>query len=115
MLEKTHVTDKMISAAIRNRRRELGITQEELAESIGVTPRQVQRYESGRNGTDLAVLRQIAHVLAAPMMFFFRQGRLEDTSAWGVELTPEERHFLNDFRKIKDNKVREFLVNLLEA
>ncbi len=59
--------DRHIGARIRARRLELGQTQEELAQAIGVTFQQVQKYERGINRVAAATLHRIAHVLNIQM------------------------------------------------
>lgn len=41
--------DKFVGARVRQRRLELGISQEKLAEKLGVTFQQIQKYEKGVN------------------------------------------------------------------
>ena len=49
MQKKKIKTSREIGEKIKRRRRKLGISQEELAETLGVTYQQVQRYENGTN------------------------------------------------------------------
>ena len=57
------ILDIAIGAAIRLRRRELGLSQERLAELCGVSFQQVQKYENGANRVSFSRLVQIAHAL----------------------------------------------------
>jgi transcriptional regulator with XRE-family HTH domain len=61
--EGPDLMDVAIGAAIRMRRRQLGISQEALAERCGVTFQQVQKYENGANRVSFSRLVQIAHAL----------------------------------------------------
>jgi transcriptional regulator with XRE-family HTH domain len=63
--------DRHVGLRIRLRRKELGISQERLAESIGLTFQQVQKYEKGTNRIGASRLQQISHILQVPVAFFF--------------------------------------------
>jgi transcriptional regulator with XRE-family HTH domain len=55
--------DVAIGASIRMRRRQVGISQDTLAEKCGVSFQQVQKYENGSNRVSFSRLVQIAHAL----------------------------------------------------
>ena len=55
--------DIALGAAVRIRRRSLGISQEALAEQCGVSFQQVQKYENGANRISFSRLVQIARAL----------------------------------------------------
>ena len=55
--------DREIGARIRQRRQALGFTQEALADAIGLTFQQVQKYEKGANRISVGRLQQIAAAL----------------------------------------------------
>jgi transcriptional regulator with XRE-family HTH domain len=55
--------DIALGAAVRIRRRSLGISQETLAEQCGVSFQQVQKYENGTNRISFSRLVQIARAL----------------------------------------------------
>jgi transcriptional regulator with XRE-family HTH domain len=57
---------------IRLRRREKGISLRELADHLGVTFQQVQKYEDGTNRVGAARLPQIAKMLGVDISFFLR-------------------------------------------
>jgi len=56
------------------RRLMLGMSQEKLADAIGLTFQQVQKYEKGTNRMGSSRLQQIANVLQVPVTFFFEGG-----------------------------------------
>jgi transcriptional regulator with XRE-family HTH domain len=49
----------------------LGMSQTTLADAIGLTFQQIQKYEKGTNRIGASRLQQIAHVLQVPVPFFF--------------------------------------------
>lgn len=55
--------DRHIGARMRARRLELGLSQEELADQIGVTFQQVQKYEKGINRVSASTLFRISQAL----------------------------------------------------
>ena len=63
--------DFELGMRIRLRRVEMKISQSELADEIGVTFQQVQKYEKGVNRVGAARLQQIATALDVPVTFFF--------------------------------------------
>src|SRR5437763_11156404 len=62
---------KMIAAKIRGARIEAGLTQEELAEKLGVSFQQVQKYEKGVNRISPDRLQLIAEEVDRPISYFF--------------------------------------------
>lgn len=75
MLQKTDSLetqiDKHVAARVRQRRMQLGRSQEWLGDHLGVTWQQAQKNEKGVNRIGCGRLRQIAHALAVPESFFF--------------------------------------------
>ena len=63
--------DVYVGTRVRLRRTLLGISQEKLGESLGVTFQQVQKYEKGTNRIGSGRLHAIAGVLKSPISFFF--------------------------------------------
>ncbi|UGY24980.1 helix-turn-helix domain-containing protein [Bradyrhizobium septentrionale] len=62
--------DKIIGNRLRQRRLELHISQSELADKLGVSFQQVQKYEKGVNRVSTGRLQQIATVLESDVSFF---------------------------------------------
>lgn len=63
--------DLHVGARIRMRRKILGVSQERLAEGLGLTFQQVQKYERGANRVSASKLYEIARSLQAPVSYFF--------------------------------------------
>lgn len=66
-----HHVDLHVGALIRARRKALGISQSELADSLGLTFQQVQKYERGANRVSSSKLYEIALKLNTPLASFF--------------------------------------------
>jgi len=63
--------DAHVGQRIRQRRTQLGISQTNLGQALGVTFQQVQKYEKGVNRVGSSRLAQIAEVLQVPIESFF--------------------------------------------
>jgi len=49
----------------------MAMSQEKLADALGLTFQQVQKYENGTNRIGASRLQQISHILQVPVAFFF--------------------------------------------
>lgn len=63
--------DRKVGQRVRSRRLEIGMSQERLAELLGVTFQQVQKYEKGANRISASRLYFAAKILGVPVQFFF--------------------------------------------
>jgi transcriptional regulator with XRE-family HTH domain len=75
--------DVHVGNRIRLRRTLLGMSQERLAEAIGLTFQQVQKYERGSNRVSSSRLFDLTRVLDVPISYFF-----EEMSAKVEQQTP---------------------------
>ncbi len=71
-LDGPHPVDIAVGIAIRLRRKSMGLSQEALAEALGLTFQQVQKYEKGSNRISASKLFETANFLKAPIELFFR-------------------------------------------
>lgn len=120
--------DIHVGSRIRLRRSMVGMSQEKLGESLGITFQQVQKYEKGTNRVGASRLQNIAAILNVPVSFFFEDapgdsptaqpGGLEEASANQVVnfLSSSEGLQLNRaFVKISDSKVRRKIIDLVRS
>src|ERR1700761_6468025 len=63
--------DRHVGLRIRMRRKELGISQERLAESIGLTFQQVQKYERAANRVSASKLWEMSRALSTNVSYFY--------------------------------------------
>lgn len=92
MSKDTHVPEPVdihVGERIRARRRIVGVSQQALAEKIGLTFQQVQKYERGANRVSASKLYEIAAALGCGIGFFFdglqdpaRGGDSEAVAEW---------------------------------
>jgi transcriptional regulator with XRE-family HTH domain len=115
--------DLDVGFRVRRLREEFGLSQGELAERIGVSFQQVQKYETGKNKVSLRRLSQIAKVFNTNISHFL-QG-LDNQNESGTTrggyhsmlpvLDDEERRLLKFFRRIKSSKFKRGVLLQLRA
>lgn len=66
-----HPVDVHVGKRIRHRRWLVGMTQQQLAERVGIKFQQIQKYETGANRVSASRLWDIADSLDVPVSFFF--------------------------------------------
>ena len=97
------------------RRDEISMTQTELANAIGVTFQQVQKYEQGKNRVGGSRLAGIAKALAVPVSYFFDQSAEEMEAVQGSLLTTRGAvSLLRAYAAIKEGQ-RQSLINIARA
>ncbi len=114
-----HKTDVHIGRRVRERRVAMGLSQSELAEGLGISFQQVQKYESGANRISGSRLWDIAQLLQVPVGHFFEglDPSLELADAGGEE-QPIDRQTLEIARavnRIDDESLKTQLVRLVKA
>jgi len=68
---KPNPVDIHVGARLRMRRSLMGFSQERLADAIGLTFQQIQKYERGTNRVSASRLYQFSKVLDVPISFFY--------------------------------------------
>ncbi|UWQ21337.1 helix-turn-helix domain-containing protein [Jannaschia sp. W003] len=66
-----HPVDIHVGKRIRHRRWMVGMTQQQLAEKVGIKFQQIQKYETGMNRVSSSRLWEIAQTLEVPIGHFF--------------------------------------------
>src|SRR5688572_1010405 len=118
--------DKYVGSRIRMRRIMLGMSQEKLGESLGLTFQQIQKYEKGTNRVGASRLQQISEILQVPVSFLFEGGPGGMLNANGMNeavspayvsdflATSEGLALTRAFTRINDSKLRRSIVDLVE-
>ncbi len=113
MQERRIITSQEIGGRIKKRRFELGISQEKLADLLGVTYQQVQRYENGTNRLNVENIQLIADILSVPVAHFFAADEIsmvaEERPAY---LPADESKLLKYFRKIENNSFKDLVLQV---
>ena len=76
-----HPVDVHVGKRVRHRRWMMGMTQQQLADQVGIKFQQIQKYETGMNRISASRLWDIAAALDAPISFFFEGLSAEDAAA----------------------------------
>jgi len=63
--------DLHLGTRLRRRRRLLGLTQQQVAEAVGIRFQQIQKYECGANRISAARLWQLSEALEVPVGYFY--------------------------------------------
>lgn len=128
--KKPNPIDTHVGSRVRLRRMLLGMSQERLGDSMGLTFQQVQKYEKGVNRIGASRLFQISKILDVPVQFFFEEAPYAggDGSAPRGMAEPDSEAFILEFLnsreglelnrafvKISDAKVRKSVVDLVRA
>jgi transcriptional regulator with XRE-family HTH domain len=118
--------DLYVGGRIRMRRRSLGVSQERLADDLGLTFQQVQKYERGANRVSASKLYEIARSLQTPVAFFFEglndptqaashEEAMPDTSVHDFLMTNEGLELAAVFPKVKTPRLRRRILDLVRA
>jgi len=121
--------DIKIGEKIKQARKSWGLSQMELAERLGISFQQIQKYEKDATRISVIRLHQISEALGMDIFYFFENEKktpnLTDSSIKYVPqgdaphnllpLDKEEITLLKLFRKIKNKKLRECIFNQLKG
>lgn len=103
-------TDFEIGQKIRELRLQTGLTQEKLAEILGITFQQVQKYERGLTKVNLQKLQQLAAALkVAPAVFF------DGSSSALYKLEPDEMELLKSYRTIRQESYKSSIRDIISG
>jgi transcriptional regulator with XRE-family HTH domain len=113
----TRRVDEHVGEQIRKRRTMLGLTQDQLAQALGISYQQVQKYETGTNRVSAGRLFDIARVLDSGISGFFEgiepdRDVHEDVSDRGNRATIE---LVRNFQAIGDPQVRKAISSLVKS
>ncbi len=105
--------DKHVGQQLRSRRSLLGLSQEKLADSIGVTFQQVQKYERGANRISASRLFSFSKILDVSIDYFYEG--LPDNSDNTDSTTEPEQKALNKNGLPEDLLSQKETIHLLRA
>lgn len=118
--------DIHVGGRLRMRRMLVGMSQEKLGESLGLTFQQVQKYEKGTNRIGASRLYKISQILSVPVNFFFENIPNEEETIGFSENNSENfaYDFMNSaegfqlgqaFSSIKDVRIRRRIIDLVRS
>ena len=123
-----HPVDVYVGKRLRERRNMMGLSQENLADTVGITFQQVQKYERGANRLSASRLYDFARKLDVPVNYFFDDyeqtaqntnngGMAESATAFEHEdlSSREMLELAKAFRRIRNSKVKKSVTDLIRA
>ena len=118
--KKASGLDLEVAAAMLYRRKELGLSQVEVAKALGLTFQQVQKYERGANRIAAGRLAEIAQLFQVPVGYFYKgqdTGAEEAAQQARPELlaTPGAIDLLRYYSRIEIPTARRAVVNVVRA
>lgn len=131
---QAHPVDVHVGGRVRLRRVFLGYSQEKLANALGLTFQQIQKYERGANRISASKLYELSRILSVPVTYFFEgvESEGEAGSAGGAEAGAaasagihssdpdftnqrETLQLISSYYRIPDSKVRAEVLSLLKT
>ena len=119
----TNSIDAYVAGKLRNYRKQLGLSQADIAKQLGVTFQQIQKYEAGLNRIGAGRLFQFASIYGIPMQELFprnagtadgikRAEKMDEIARFA--LSPEGWKLCEAFLRIKDPRQRRIVVSLIQ-
>lgn len=99
-------TSDEIGFRLKQLREQAGISQEKLAELVGISKYQMQKYEYGKDMMNTEKLQLVAGALSVPVQEFFITG--EEV----LPLKVSEKILLDSFRAIPDKTIQESILKI---
>jgi transcriptional regulator with XRE-family HTH domain len=93
-------TKELLGARIKELRKVCCLSQEQLAEKIGVEPRHMSRIEVGKNYPTIDRLEKIAEALNVPLMAFFDFMHLDSPDARALKIDEAVKGLDEDYQRI---------------
>ncbi len=109
--------DRLVGDRIRRRRILMGLTQDQLGESLGISYQQIQKYETGANRVSAGRLYLIAERLEVSPGWFFDPAKSDASSSDFDDLGSSRllMEFVRCFARIGDERIKSVLVALVKA
>ena len=134
-MPKLHPVDIYVGTRVRQRRSLLGMSQTSLANAVGLTFQQIQKYERGFNRIGSSRLFEFAKVLDVPVSYFFdeipsnvlttraatraRDGFSEAAAPFAQEKDPlirrETLELVRAYYKVRESRVRKRIADLVTS
>lgn len=124
---KVDDVDRMVSQQLKHKRRLLGLSQQEVAEALGVSVQQIQKYERATNRITSGKLYSLGRILRTPVSEFFQQGIdlqnassnfAEEQEEYVIEEEIPEKEIANlvrSYLSIKNPQTRKKITELIKS
>ena len=112
--------DKVVGRNIRVHRLAKGMSQTDLANELGITFQQIQKYEKGTNRVGSGRLFEISVILGVSVLTLFEGGKAtlakgDDSSPFNLLADPLSLRLVQAFSEISERRTRHSLVDLVES
>lgn len=87
---------KLVGQRLRSAREDKGLTQEDLADALGISKSQISHFERGANLLTIEHLKKLPRILGRPVNYFLG----ESSSS---RLTPDEDELVSLYRQVPDD------------
>ncbi len=119
----THPVDQFVGQRIRQRRWMVGMTQQDLAQNVGIKFQQIQKYETGANRVSASRLWDIGKAMEVDVSFFFegyedaQPVSPEDAASKDILTDKEALELVKSYYSIPENQRRKLfdLARVLSA
>lgn len=108
--------DIELGRKMRLRRIELRLSQTDIADAVGVSFQQIQKYERGTNRVSIGRMSKLADALRVPKSFFYEDGSA--SADFTTILSGEKKsgvRLIQAFSKIKSEAVQRHILSMVEA
>lgn len=113
---KVSDADRGIGQLVRQARRRIGMTLDDLAKKLGLSYQQVHKYENGTNRISAGTLAAIANILAVPVEHLFPEDvLLGDSDGENSEVDRHRSEVSRLVRTIDDPKKLEAIITILKT
>jgi transcriptional regulator with XRE-family HTH domain len=114
--------DKYFGDKLRARRMMIGMSQDDLAKSLGLSFQQIQKYEKGANRISAAMMVRLAEILEVDIGYFYdaipktkRNGEIETPALIELAAASHGRLLIDAFLNLKDDKLRTAVANFVHV
>ena len=118
---QANTVDTYVGQRIRDKRNERGMSQTEVANAIGVTFQQVQKYERGTNRVGASRLFDLAHILSVPIQYFFAGLNNQSTPIEKEDdnvihlMKPDTVELVEAYYKVENPQVRRQILSTIRS
>ena len=120
-LAQANTVDTHVGQRIRDKRNERGMSQTEVANALGVTFQQVQKYERGTNRVGASRLFDLSRILSVPIQYFFAGLNNQSTPIEKEDdnvihlMKPDTVELVEAYYKVENPQVRRQILSTIRS
>ena len=118
---QANTVDTHVGQRIRDKRNERGMSQTEVANALGVTFQQVQKYERGTNRVGASRLFDLSRILSVPVQYFFAGLNNQSTPIEKEDdnvthlMKPDTVELVEAYYKVENPQVRRQILSTIRS